>query len=132
MAKRGELQGQVESCLRRFPKTRNSDVELTIRIWKEYFSQRIIEREKDGKEYVAIRDLFDLPREDNVKRIRAKFQNDFGRYLPTSLEVVKQRRINEGEWREYMRKFPIEDTPPQEIKKCPHGLPLQVNCPNCV
>lgn len=53
------------------------------------------------KECVLLEDLFDLPREDNVKRIRAKF-NEEGLYLPTSEEVAKRRNMNIPEWREAM------------------------------
>ena len=121
----------VESCLRRFPKTRNSDIELTIRIWKEYFPQRIVTRQADERDYVAVRDLFDLPREDNVKRIRAKIQNELGKFLPTSLEIAKQRQIEEGEWREYMRRFPVTEEEPKPTERCEHGLPKYVDCPKC-
>ena len=43
-------------------------------------------------------DLMDLPREDNVKRIRAVIQNKEHRLLPTSEEVLKQRGVNEKYW----------------------------------
>lgn len=123
------MKKQVESCLKRFPETRNSDIELTIKVWKEYFPQRIVTRQADGKDYVEVRSLFDLPREDNVKRIRAKF-NEFGHYLPTSWEVAKQRRISEGQWRAYIQRFPIEDSSP-EVHECEHGTPTFAECPYC-
>jgi hypothetical protein len=132
MARRNEVKRMVESCLQRFPETRNSDVKLTIKIWEEYFPQRIFKSER-GMPAIELYNLFDLPREDNVKRIRAKF-NEFGKYLPTSWEVAKQRQIEEGVWREYIRKFPIEEVnmeAEQPVNVCPHGLPLFVSCPNC-
>ena len=127
MANRGELQKQVDYCLKNFPKTRNSDIELTLAIWKHYYPSRIV-YSKTGVSLIRLRDLFDLPREDNVKRIRAKIQNELGKYLPTSLEVAKQRKIAETEWREYMIRFPIEKVK-EEV--CQHGLPLIVMCPDC-
>jgi len=134
MARRGEVKRMVESCLKRFPKTRNSDIELTITIWNEYCQQRIFSAPHNGQPSIELRNLFDLPREDHVKRIRAKFQNDYGKYLPTSWEVAKQRQIEEGAWREYMRLFPIEEVDMEGKKPenvCEHGLPTFVNCPNC-
>jgi len=127
MARRGELKKQVEYCLKTKPATRNSDIELTIAIWKEYYGQRIV-LSKSGVELIRLKDLFDLPREDNVKRIRAKF-NELGEYLPTSPEVLKQRGLEEKEWREAMRHFPV--TKEQEQEMCPHGLPTYVSCPSC-
>ena len=48
---------------------------------------------------MAVGDLYWLPREDNVKRVRAFWQNDKKKFLPTVLEVAIARRINEDEWR---------------------------------
>lgn len=96
------LKEKVEKMLRLYPETRNSDIELTIRIWKEYFPTKLITREKDGKIYVAVSDLFELPREDNVKRLRAKIQNEEGKFLPTSLEVALKRGIEEEKWHKAM------------------------------
>jgi hypothetical protein len=128
--KRGELKKQIEFCLKNFPETRNSDIELTIRIWETYYPQRI-HTSKTGVEVIKVRDLFDLPREDNVKRIRAKF-NELGKYLPTSEKVAKQRGIEEGEWRKEMMNFVIEEKERIEKKQlCEHGLPLMVICPDC-
>lgn len=52
---------------------------------------------------VELKNIMDLPREDNVKRIRAKFQNEKKMYLPTSLEVAKQRKISDEEWRAWSK-----------------------------
>lgn len=52
---------------------------------------------------VELKNIMDLPREDNVKRIRAKIQNEEKKYLPTSLEVAKQRKINEEDWRAWSK-----------------------------
>ena len=94
-----KLKKQVEYCLVNFPETRNSDITLTLEIWRQFFPQRIIIGTKTGREAIALKDLYDLPREDNVKRIRAKFQNEQNLYLPTDWKVAKQRKINEDTWR---------------------------------
>jgi len=90
------LNKQVERTLEDFPETRNSDIALTIQIWETYYPEYL----ENG--WVKIENLYDLPREDNVKRIRARIQNVEGRLLPTSEAVVKQRRINEDRWRDAM------------------------------
>lgn len=103
--KRGELQTEIEYCLKKYPDTRNSDITLTIKVWEEFHSKHLIMRAKDGKQYVSTESLYEIPREDNIKRIRAKFQNDLGLYLPTIEAVARKRRINEEKWRDYMRNF---------------------------
>ncbi len=85
------LKKQVEKVLRGYPETRNSDITLTIKIWQMFYGVGRV---------VDVNLLYDLPREDNVKRIRAKFceQKESWAY-PTSLEVAKKRQIKEDEWR---------------------------------
>lgn len=82
--------------------SRNSDITLTIAVWKRFYSSRIKKSQESGKLGVYLEDLFHLPSQDHIKRIRAHFQNDKMKYLPTSLEVVKQRKINEEVWRKTM------------------------------
>jgi hypothetical protein len=92
------LREQVLDCLLNFPDTRNSDIKLTNSIWYKYYPDKI-QKNDNGELVVRLLDLYDLPREDNVKRIRATIQNDEGKFLPTDKEVIKQRRINEEKWR---------------------------------
>ena len=116
------LKAMVENVLRDIPETRNSDITLTIEIWKRFYPEKTI-----GGECSAVRfaQLYELPREDNVKRARAYFQNDKRLYLPTSEAVAKARGINKDEWRVAMG-YPTKQTagtekpswtPPSEIKK---------------
>ena len=90
------LKNQVESVLESNDQTRNSDITLTIEIWKAYYPHKVA----DGT--VALNDLYDLPREDNVKRIRAKIQNEEGRFLPTNEDIRKKRGISEEKWRKWL------------------------------
>ena len=92
---------QVGEILKDYPETRNSDIALMIELWKTYYPNRV-KKGANGELGVWLKDLYDLPREDAIKRIRAHYQNDLNRYLPTSLDVVIQRRINQEKWREYM------------------------------
>lgn len=98
------LKAQVELMLRIYPNTRDSDIELTLQIWRYYHPEVIIQTERG--EAVLLKELFELEREDAVKRCRAAIQNDpkNPRYLPTSWEVAKQRKINEEVWRAAMSK----------------------------
>ena len=95
-----DLTKKVNDTLRDFPETRNSDIELTIRIWKEHCSKKL--RSFEGADYVLLSDLFVLPREDNIKRIRAKIQNEDNEYLPTVWKIAQARRIKEDIWREHL------------------------------
>lgn len=55
------------------------------------------------KPMVELGKIMELPREDNIKRIRAKIQNEEHKYLPTTLEVARQRKINEEDWKAWSR-----------------------------
>lgn len=108
------LKKQVEYILEKFPQSRDSDQWLTLKLWATFYQNKIFEFTeiesqenqnliKKGK-YVFLNDIMSLPREDHVKRIRADIQNVLGKWLPTSLEVVKQRKQNEERWRERMHR----------------------------
>jgi hypothetical protein len=68
---------------------RNSDIALTILIWQRWYNVQ---------DTLSVERLFDLPREDNVKRVRAVFQNTEHRYLPTDPAVLIKRSIAEAYW----------------------------------
>jgi len=102
--KRNELRSQIVHCLKKYPPTRNCDIKLTNSIWYEFYGGYLFRREIDGKEElcVPLKRLYDLPREDDIKRIRAKIQNEEHLFLPTEWEVARQRRFKEEEWRNYL------------------------------
>lgn len=87
----------VETILRNIPESRNSDITLLIEIWRRYYPQRV-KKGASGEEGVWLKDLYDLPREDGVKRIRASFNHE-GKYFPTDWKVAKGRGIEEDRWR---------------------------------
>jgi len=93
------LQIKVEHCLAKYPDTRNSDILLTRAVWWEYHNSSIFEH--NGRKAVHLDDLMDLPREDHIKRLRAKL-NEAGKYLPTDEKVIKQRRLLEKVWHQEM------------------------------
>ena len=86
------LKKKIEYCLKNYEETRNSDITLMIKIIEEYYSHYIC----NGM--IELEKLYELPREDNIKRIRARF-NSNGKYLPTSEAVAKKRGIDEDTWR---------------------------------
>lgn len=102
------LDTQVRYCLRVYADTRNSDIELTIRIWKTFYPTAL-SKSATGQFYVALDKLADLPREDNVKRVRAKIQNTEKLYLPTDAKVAKARGWEIHEWRKYLGYAPITE-----------------------
>ena len=51
---------------------------------------------------VGLVEIMKLPREDNVKRIRAIIQNEEGRFLPTTQQVAKRRDIEMDKWHKYV------------------------------
>lgn len=94
------LTGQVEFILSTDAESRNSDVTLMIALWKKFYPT-LVHWGEIG-DHVRLKDLFELPREDNIKRIRAKFQNDQHKYLPTVEEIAVQRGILAETWRKLM------------------------------
>ncbi len=99
-----KLKSQILQILENYPKSRDSDLWLTIKLWCVFYPSRIKNDEKLGK-FVFLKDIMELPREDAVKRIRAVIQNEEHKYLPTNWKVAKQRKINEDIWKDYTRNY---------------------------
>lgn len=97
-----KLKDMVETVLRDVEETRNSDITLTIEIWKRYYPDDVLNTSRGDKTGIFLESLYNLPREDNVKRIRAKLQNEENKYLPTSEEVRRKRQISEDSWYDYL------------------------------
>lgn len=111
------LKQQVIEQLRQRPECRNSDVALTISIWQTYFPQMISRNLRD-EDCIKLKDLYELPREDNIKRIRAKLQEealerimsgkvqgDEHIYLPTDTAIAERRQINSAIWEKALGYF---------------------------
>lgn len=101
MGNRKNLYKKVITCLRDYPETRNSDIELTRRIWLVYYRAylRWFADPLDNEALVPLKYLNELPREDNIKRIRAAIQNDEKKFIPTNWKVAQKRKWEEIEWR---------------------------------
>lgn len=104
-----KLKDQVEAVLKQNPESRNSDITLTILIWERYYPQFVLVSKATGAKGISLDSLYHLPSQDGIKRYRASFQNSTKnpKYLPTSLEVVRQRRIKEEIWRAEMARLPL-------------------------
>jgi hypothetical protein len=87
------LKEKVEYVLKRSEKSRNSDTTLMIEIWKWFYSEHL------SGDSIPLKSLYEVPNQDDVKRLRAYWQNDKLMYLPTVWEVAKQRKINEEVWK---------------------------------
>ena len=82
------------------PDTRNSDVRLMTRIWERFFGAYMLL--VGGHKAVWIDDLFKLPREDQVKRIRARIQNVERMYPPTAWKIAEKRGWLVDVWKRAM------------------------------
>lgn len=89
------LKGQVEYFLINHPNTRDSDLKLMLNIWYKFYPKYIMET-PDGK-FVNLKYIYELPTQDNIKRLRAKFNED-GKYLTDKPQIRKQRKQKEIEW----------------------------------
>jgi len=90
------LKEKVKFILEKHPDSRNSDIKLwQLLIW-EFYNSKIVES-KDGDKAIKMKELFDLPRFSDCQRYRAN-ENAKHIFLPTSEEVLKQRKINEFWW----------------------------------
>lgn len=95
-----DLDKKVRAVLKTDERSRDSDVRLTQVVWYTYYKSHF--KMVDGEWYINVNAMYDLPREDNIKRIRAKIQNVEKLYLPTDIDVAKKRGWNEQEWRSYL------------------------------
>lgn len=68
------LKSKVYRILEDYPETRNSDITLTTKIWRMFYSH-IVKVGEDGDYIAKLKDLHQLPREDHIKRVRAQIQN---------------------------------------------------------
>jgi len=93
-----KLIDKVEYCLKNFPYTANSDVQLTLRIIHEFHNSHI---KKFEEKWWTTTEIQKKIREDQVKRYRAAF-NKKGLYMPTEPEVIKQRSKLRKVWRNEM------------------------------
>jgi hypothetical protein len=83
---------QVEYVLNNYEHTRENDKVLTVTVWRIFY--------KVSHTITVEAYLNDLPTQDIIKRIRAKF-NSKGAYLPKDPEVCRARKILEDVYTEF-------------------------------
>ena len=93
-----DLKSKVEYCLREFEETRENDAQLTLSIIITYLPGEV--KFLDGVYYFSMESL-KVVREDHVKRIRAKL-NQEGKYLPKDPEVIRRRNKAREAWDELL------------------------------
>lgn len=93
------LKKQVEFILEFYPETRNSDKLLTIKVWKNFYGQFVIDKSVEEYSYIYLKNIMELPSQDGIKRVRAHIQNTEKRFLPTDIDVAKERGWREEDWK---------------------------------
>ena len=96
------LKEKVIYCLTKYEEARNCDIKLTNAVWYEFFQGLLFVNEYKQIS-VELNNIYKLPREDNIRRIRAVIQNEENRLLPTKPEVIKKRNIKQKEVLEFVR-----------------------------
>lgn len=91
----GELSAHVLHCLRRYPRTRDCDTLLVIRVLERIGLARVDTDLELVTLEIPHERLGDIPSLESISRIRRMIQ-ERGRYLP-SREVGEWRRECEGE-----------------------------------
>ncbi len=91
------LKLKIEKILKKYPYTRNDDTALSIQLWQDNYPNIV----KGG--IIKLSNLQYLPCIKDVARIRAIFQNDLGKYLPTCWEVAKNRNMKRERWVELLK-----------------------------
>ena len=123
MTKLKHLSTLVERVLAKDERARGDDVYLTLTIIKENMPDKIRVATPTHEYFVSVDALYAV-REDNVKRIRARLQNDEGKYLPADPEIRRKRRIREEQWLAFLGKNPEMISPeseptPKVARVCP-------------
>ena len=79
----------VEQILKEYPETRNSDIDLTLTYWWVFNKDKFVQI--SGAYWIRAQDIRDLPREDQLSRVRRQIQEE-GKYPATDEKVAKKRR----------------------------------------
>ena len=93
------LKAQIRKILKEFPKTRNSDKLLTMRLWEKFYVKLLDYYPLKRCWVVKIENIMELPAQDSIKRIRAWVQNGDKEFLPTNWEVAEKRGWKEEVWK---------------------------------
>ena len=85
------LKTQVLAGLQASEANRNSDIDLMLWIWEHYYNVT--------EQNFTFSKLYELPTQENIKRYRARIQNEEGMYLPTSDTIRRKRNQLRSKWK---------------------------------
>jgi hypothetical protein len=91
------LKAKVAYVLNHYPRTRNNDKLLTIKVWEVFHPDKIIDGDK-----IKLQDILALPKAYDMQRYRAEIQNQLGLFLP-SLQAQETRKFRQDRWKDEMR-----------------------------
>lgn len=91
---------RVLYILEKYPESRNCDKTL-MKFYITEFHAGILEQSMTSKFSIPLESYHLIDSPYNVVRMRQKCQEE-GKFLPTSWEVAKKRKLNEIEWKAYM------------------------------
>ena len=73
--KKVSLKTKVEDILKRYSEARDNDVKLCNALWFEYYNQ-FIRKNEDGDLYIRLKDMYEVPLQDDIIRFRRVIQNE--------------------------------------------------------
>jgi hypothetical protein len=83
----GQVESKVARILQKYPETRDDDVELALRFWREYEAATIAAWQR-----LDLQVLHDLQNIGTIVRCRQRIQNDYGLFIGT-----RRTRYNRSE-----------------------------------
>ena len=105
MAKKPDIKKITETVvaiLEDDPESRNDDRRLTFKVLQQ------LQGDSSSNIFVLkLRELYKLPAFTTIARVRAVMQNELSKFLPTSEEVRRKRRIAEETWETYLTGTPV-------------------------
>lgn len=105
-----KLHQKVKYCLRLFPETRNSDIELFARLCENFFPpfQMPLYNWRD----VAYT-LHQVPSLDHIARCRRKVvqESEYKEFLPTVKAIALARGYSQKQWVDYAHSHGLNDVP---------------------
>jgi len=94
------LQNKIEHILKLYPESRNSDIVLMTKLWECFYNNYLLQL--NGESYLKLSNLYDVPRLDDISRIRRKIQNEERMYLPTDIEILIERARMSRDWKRFL------------------------------
>ena len=99
-----KLTGKVEYCLNKYEETRNSDTKLCNAVLYEFYRDNLFldyRNKKEGDLAVRLKDMYNLPKFEDICRIRRKFQEKL-KYCATKGSIAEGREKKRLEVREFL------------------------------